>query len=369
MPENGLIAGYAIERQLGRGGMGTVYLARHPRLPRSVALKLLDEQMFGDEEARARFAREADLAARLDHPNIVGVFDRGVEGRRPWIAMQYVHGTDAAAVGVFEPFRAMRVVSEVAAALDFAHSHGVLHRDIKPANILLGAPLPGQPERVVLADFGIARLHIDKNPLTQTGSFTATLAYAAPEQLAALPLDPRCDQYSLACTFFALLTGRSPFEATNPVAVIQAHMSAATPSIVGVRPELPSQLDAVLARATAKRPADRFDSCGEFASAVSQAFLAEPGPVAAPRQAVPSVVTTVADRRTVDRGPVRPPVVKGAPGWAALTARRQVDEVEPVPTVPARRPVRLQPRQLLILFYVSLLVILCILVFTDVTNW
>ncbi|MEV6361658.1 serine/threonine-protein kinase [Nocardia asteroides] len=270
--ESGTVAGYELERVLGRGGMGAVYLARHPRLPRSVALKLLDENMFGDAEARARFHREADLAARLDHPNVVTVFDRGVEGNRPWIAMQYVQGTDAGAVGLIEAGRAVRIVAEVAEALDFAHGRGVLHRDVKPANILLGEPESGRPERVLLADFGIARLHFDQNPLTQTGTFTATLAYASPEQLAGLALDPRCDQYSLACTMFVLLTGTAPFAATNPVAVIQAHMSAEPPMISAFGSGLPTALDPVLRRAMAKRPGDRFDSCGEFAEAVRQAF-------------------------------------------------------------------------------------------------
>ncbi|WP_255495660.1 serine/threonine-protein kinase [Nocardia sp. GTS18] len=268
----GSVAGYEFERLLGRGGMGAVYLARHPRLPRSVAVKVLDEQMFGDAEARGRFEREADLAARLDHPNIVTVYDRGVDGNRPWIAMQYVPGTDAAAGGALEPLRAVRIVSEVAEALDFAHSRGVLHRDIKPANVLLATTDPGRPERVLLADFGIARLHFDHNPLTRTGTFTATLAYASPEQLAGLALGPQCDQYSLACTLFVLLTGAPPFAATNPVAVIQSHMSADPPALTAHRPGLPAGLDHVLKRAMAKRPEERFGSCGEFAAAVQAAF-------------------------------------------------------------------------------------------------
>ncbi|MFD4442657.1 serine/threonine-protein kinase [Nocardia sp. NPDC058519] len=387
------VAGYAVERVLGQGGMGTVYLARHPRLPRSVALKLLDENMFGDVEVRARFQREADLAARLDHPNIVAVYDRGVAGNRPWIAMQYVPGTDAAAVGVFEPMRAVRVVSEVATALDFAHTHGVLHRDIKPGNILLGESVHGLPERVLLADFGIARLRVDQSPLTRTGSFTATLAFASPEQLAASTLDPQCDQYSLACTFFAMLTGTAPFSATNPVMVIQAHMSAPPPSIVRLRPDLPSALDAVLARAMAKRPADRFASCGEFADAVRRAFevpgdMSSPGaatevsagahrsvepipvplsPVALlpdtePRPAMTAVA--VVDRAAVDSGPVRPPVVKGRPGWAAMTVQHEAG----VPGLPDREP-PLQRRQVLALVYVAVLAVLFVLVFTDITNW
>ncbi|WP_446224458.1 protein kinase domain-containing protein [Nocardia sp. IBHARD005] len=394
------IAGYAVERVLGQGGMGTVYLARHPRLPRSVALKLLDENMFGDAEVQARFQREADLAARLDHPNIVAVYDRGVERNRPWIAMQYVRGTDGAEVGVFESLRAVRVVTEFATALDFAHTHGVLHRDIKPGNILLGESVHGLPERVLLADFGIARLRVDQSPLTRTGSFTATLAFASPGQLAASALDPRCDQYSLACTFFAMLTGTAPFNATNPVMVIQSHMSAPPPSIVRLRPDLPLALDAVLARAMAKRPADRFASCGEFADAVCRAFEvpgdmsspAVPGhavtaapevPAGAHRSVKPMPVplspvallpdteprpamtaVPVVDRAAVDSGPVRPPVVKGRPGWAAITVQRDAD----APGPPHREP-PLQPRQILILIYVAVLAVLFVLVFTDITNW
>ncbi|MEV0333002.1 serine/threonine-protein kinase [Nocardia sp. NPDC050717] len=291
----GSIAGYRLERILGRGGMGTVYLAQHPRLPRSVALKLLDENMFGDAEARARFQREADLAARLDHPNVVTIFDRGVEGRRPWIAMQYVHGTDAGAEGRVEPQRAIRIISGVAAALDFAHGHGVLHRDIKPANILLGRTETAQPERVLVADFGIARLQFDQNPVTQTGTFTATLAYASPEQLAGLPLDPRCDQYSLACTLFVLLTGAPPYAATNPVAVIQAHMSADPPAISAHSRNLPAALDSVLRRALAKRPGDRFGTCAEFADAVTMAFqssLVDLGPWSGSRTSPTAVAAT-----------------------------------------------------------------------------
>ncbi|WP_425295605.1 serine/threonine-protein kinase [Nocardia abscessus] len=191
-----VFAGYTIERLLGRGGMGSVYLARHPRLPRLTAMKLLNPELFDDKEIRARFVREADLVARLDHPNIVTVFDRGVEGDRLWICMRYIDGTDAAALDAWTlpPQRAVQIVAATAEALDFAHSRGVLHRDVKPANILLER-VEGAAERVFLTDFGIARLRDDAEGLTQTGTFTATLAYAAPEQLSGAPLDNRADQY------------------------------------------------------------------------------------------------------------------------------------------------------------------------------
>ncbi|UGT57462.1 serine/threonine-protein kinase [Nocardia asteroides] len=270
--ESGVFAGYTIERLLGRGGMGSVYLARHPRLPRRTAMKLLNRELFFDTEIRARFEREADLVAQLEHPNIVTVYDRGVEDEQLWISMRYIDGSDAASLPPpVDAARAVRIVAETAAALDFAHSRGVLHRDVKPANILLEAVDGG--ERVYLTDFGIARLHDDKAAkLTQTGTFTATLAFASPEQLSGIALDGRADQYSLACTLFRLLTGATPFEAGNPVAVIQGHLQQPPPRASALRPDLPPALDAVIARGMAKRPAERFPTCAEFAVAAAQAL-------------------------------------------------------------------------------------------------
>ncbi|MGW4632790.1 protein kinase domain-containing protein [Nocardia sp. NPDC004415] len=265
-----VFAGYTIDRQLGQGGMGSVFLARHPRLPRQIALKVLNPEMFADTEIRARFEREADLAAQLDHPNIVTVYDRGVDDGRLWISMQFVDGVDAAALAHPVPAEtALHVIEGTAAALDHAHRSGVLHRDVKPANILLAGT--GGSRRVLLADFGIARPREDANHLTRTGTFTATLDFAAPEQLTGADLDHRTDQYSLACTLYALLTGLAPYEADNPVLVIQGHQRSAPPSLRTHRPDLPAALDAVLARALAKRPAERFDSCAEFAAAARRA--------------------------------------------------------------------------------------------------
>ncbi|MFD7847074.1 protein kinase [Nocardia sp. NPDC059764] len=267
-----LFAGYEIERELGRGGMGAVYLARHPRLPRLIALKLLGRELFGDAEIRGRFEREGDLIARLDHPNIVPIYDRGIDDAQPWIAMRYVDGPDASQLEAanLPPREAIRIIAETARALDFAHKRGVLHRDVKPANILLERA-DGE-ERVFLADFGIARLRDDASKLTQTGSFTATLTYASPEQLSGQPLDPRSDQYSLACTLFRLLTGNVPFDAEHPVGIIHGHLNQTPPPVSGLRPGLPAALDAVLARALAKHPEGRFDSCGEFAAAAQDAL-------------------------------------------------------------------------------------------------
>ncbi len=281
MVDNGeIFAGYLIERLLGRGGMGSVYLVKHPRLPRRSALKLLNREMVSDHEIRARFEREADLVAQLDHPNIVTVFDRGLEDGQLWIEMQYIDGIDAASVEPtrLPPERAVQIIGEVAEALDYAHGNRVLHRDVKPANILLARSTGGKGERVYLTDFGIARLRDDGGHLTQTGTFTATLAYASPEQLTGAALDGRSDQYSLACSLFWLFTGAGPFAASNPAAVIRGHLQQTPPTLSSVRPGLPPALDAVLVKAMSKRPEDRFGTCVEFAVSARRALAVPSSP-------------------------------------------------------------------------------------------
>ncbi|MFF3221175.1 ABC transporter substrate-binding protein [Nocardia suismassiliense] len=269
-----VFAGYVIERQLGRGGMGSVYLARHPRLPRRIALKLLSTELHTNDEMRARFEREAELVAQLDHPNIVAVYDRGVDDGIRWISMQYVDGIDAGALDPrsVDPQRAVDIIAATAKALDYAHAVGVLHRDVKPANILLAHPTAGQDERVLLTDFGIARLRDDAHQLTRTGMFAATLAYASPEQLSATTVDHCSDQYALACTLFWLLSGTAPFIADNPAAIIAGHLHQPPPAIHTRNPNLPSAMDAVLTKALAKHPAERFDSCSELATAARRAL-------------------------------------------------------------------------------------------------
>ncbi len=275
-----VFAGYVIERLLGRGGMGSVYLAKHPRLPRMTALKLLNREMVADTEIRARFEREADLVAQLDHPNIVTVYDRGLEDGQLFISMQFVDGIDAASVDpkTLPPERGVQIIAEVAEALDYAHRNGVLHRDVKPGNMLLARSTGGRGERVYLTDFGIARLRDDGGHLTQTGTFTATLAYASPEQLTGAQLDGRSDQYSLACSLFWLFTGSGPFPAPNPAAVIRGHLQGQPPLLSTVRPGLPPVLDSVLSKAMSKRADDRFDTCADFAAAARRAFAAPSAP-------------------------------------------------------------------------------------------
>ncbi|WP_405489330.1 serine/threonine-protein kinase [Nocardia sp. NBC_00511] len=272
-----VVGGYRIERVLGAGGMGTVYLAKHPKLPRMDALKVLSAEMTGNEEFRGRFEREANVVAGMDHPNIVSVHNRGEESGRLWIAMQYVEGTDASAElkrdpSAMTPMRALSIVTQIGRGLDYAHRRGLLHRDVKPANFLLSS-VDGEDERALLADFGVAKSAEDTVELTQTGSFVATIAYAPPEQLSGQPLDHRADIYSLGCAFFKLLTGRNPYPATQPALVMMGHLHEPPPRATEVNPQLPDRLDHVFAVVMAKHPAERYGSCREFTEAAMAALV------------------------------------------------------------------------------------------------
>lgn len=286
-----LVAGYRIERVLGAGGMGVVYLARDPDLPRSDALKILSPELSRDPDFRARFQREADVASMLDHPNIVAIRRRGEFEGQLWIAMQYIDGIDADAAlnaGGMTPARAIHIVREVGKALDYAHDHNVVHRDIKPANILLSTHTTARHERVLLADFGIARALDSTGGLTSAGVVLATVSYAAPEVLSGHPFDGRADLYSLGCTLFRMLTGRTPFPADNGMAaVMMAHLMQPPPRVTDLNPQLPPQLDQVIARAMAKDPGHRFQSAEELAEATSRALDAATTPLWVPRSPVP----------------------------------------------------------------------------------
>lgn len=317
-----VFAGYVIERVLGRGGMGTVYLAQHPNLPRKIALKLLDASWTNDDYVRSRFESEADHAAHLDHPNIVTVHDRGREGGRLWIAMQYVPGTDARKAlgsGALDVERAVHIVSETGRALDHAHEAGILHRDVKPANILLA---PGDPERVLLTDFGTAKALDETHQLTRTGMLVATLHYAAPEQIEGEKLDHRVDIYALGCTFFHLLTNEPPYPGNTASSVMHGHLSGPIPQPSVVRPGLPAGVDAVVARAMAKNREARYSTCREFSDAIRAIEWDGPGHVTRPAALVDPAATTRASGRDV----TRPDTERGAAPTTPTTvggSRRQ----------------------------------------------
>ncbi|WP_280396767.1 serine/threonine-protein kinase [Nocardia carnea] len=276
MTPGSVFAGYLIERLLGAGGMGEVYAARHPRLPRSDAVKVLAAPLARDDSYRRRFEREADLASQLSHPGIVGIHDRGESDGRLWIALELIDGLDVSAIlraapGGLPVADVARAVTEVADALDYAGARGLVHRDVKPANILLAGT-----GHYLLTDFGIARKGLETSDLTGTGLTVGTVAYASPEQMQGLPVDPRSDQYALAATAFHMLTGTQPFTGTNPVAVIMAHAQQPVPSVRGYRPDLSPHVDSVLARALAKTPEQRFPSSKDFAAALAHALLLPP---------------------------------------------------------------------------------------------
>jgi serine/threonine-protein kinase len=312
LAEGEVIAGYTVVRSLGAGGMGEVYLAQHPRLPRRDALKVLSASVCSESEYRQRFNREADIAATLWHPHIVEVHDRGDVAGQLWIAMDYVEGTDAGRLLAEQypegmpPDDVVRIVTAVADALDYAHQRGLLHRDVKPANILMSNA--GTPdERIMLADFGIARWVGEPSTLTGTNMTVGTVAYAAPEQLRGEEIDGRADQYALAATAFQLLTGTPPFHHSNPAVVISQHLTSDPPKIGNRRPEL-SGLGTVFDKALAKSRDDRYGRCIDFARALAHR-IATPGqeadagatmtaiPVTGPRHAAKAAAAS--RRRTV----------------------------------------------------------------------
>lgn len=275
MPFNSgdVFAGYTIKRLLGAGGMGEVYLAEHPRLPRLDALKILSVSTTRDQEFRARFNREAELAAALWHPHIVGVHDRGEFDGRLWISMDYVEGTDAN--HLIEQYPSgmplqdvVEIVTAVAEALDVAHERNLLHRDVKPANILVTTPSGSARRRILLTDFGIAREADDANGLTETDMAIGTVAYVAPEQLTGKALDGRADQYALAATAFHLLTGAPLFDEANRIVLAGHHLYTQPPRLSERRPDL-AHVDAVMAKAVAKQPDNRYERCLDFARALS----------------------------------------------------------------------------------------------------
>jgi serine/threonine protein kinase, bacterial len=336
-----IFAGYTIVRLLGSGGMGEVYLAKHPRLPRHDALKVLPADVSADPEFRSRFNREADLAATLFHPHIVGVHDRGEFEGQLWIAMDYVQGTDAGQLMKAQYRDGMSahdvcaIVTAVARALDYANQRGLLHRDVKPANILLTELEDGE-RRVLLADFGIARQVSEVSGLTATNMTVGTVSYAAPEQLMGSDIDGRADQYALAATAFHLLTGSLPYKHSNPVAVISQHLNATPPKLSDRRPEL-AQLDAVLSKALAKKPSDRFDRCREFAAKLSERAHFDPETdrsteagitVEAPRSGTPTqlAVSTSHEKSGEQGSPREAPAAPTKkwwhrrPVWAAVAA-------------------------------------------------
>jgi serine/threonine-protein kinase len=276
-----VFAGYLIEGVIGEGGMGAVYLARHPRLPRKVALKVLHPALGSDPTFVELFEQEAAVACKLRHPSIVNVYDRGVEDGQLWIAMEYIEGTDAGAelrMNGPMPFPRVRtIVAHVADALDHAHARNLVHRDVKPDNILLPRDARSVESPAMLADFGIAAV-TDRSRVTQAGAVAATLAYAPLEQLEGGKVDGRADVYALGAVTFELLTGRRPFSGLSLEALYAAKIRGQVPDLAPYRPDLAGKVNPVIAWAMSLLPADRYATCREFAQDLERAAATEEWP-------------------------------------------------------------------------------------------
>ena len=253
------LAGYRIERLVGRGGMSVVYLAEQVRLKRRAALKLLAPELADDARFRERFLRESELAASLDHPNVIPIFDAGETDGILYIAMRYVEGQDLRQLiqqeGKLAPEQALRILQPVAEALDYAHTHGLVHRDVKPGNILLADDGP-----VYLSDFGLTRRVDEGASLTEAGELVGSIDYVAPEQIEGGPVDGRADVYSLGCVTYQCLTGSVPFPRDSPMAKLWAHLRDTPLPAAAITPDLPQELDPVLQRGLAKKPGDRYQT-------------------------------------------------------------------------------------------------------------
>ena len=287
-------AGYRLEAVLGRGGMGIVYRATELANGRSVALKLLRAELV-DPVFSARFSREAELGRRLNHPHIVPLLEAGQSEGVLYLTMAYIDGTDLCALlaehGPLHPALAAAIVAQLAAALDAAAQLGLVHRDVKPANVLIESR-DGDPH-AYLADFGVSRDVNARSGLTATGMWVGSVDYAAPEQFQSQAVDARTDVYALGCLLYESLTGEVPFPAGRDEEKLIKHLVEPPPQPTARRPELPPALDAVVARAMAKVPAQRFPTAGALASEVQKLTGS------APARAIPRLQERVA--RAIDR--------------------------------------------------------------------
>ncbi|MCP2241945.1 serine/threonine-protein kinase [Lentzea aerocolonigenes] len=315
---------YRIEQLLGRGGMGEVHRAYDTVHDRFVALKRLSPAHHGDREYRARFRREAQIVARLREPHVIPIHAYGEIDDRLYLDMRLVEGADLSDVireRAIEPSRAVRIVEQVASALDAAHADGLVHRDVKPSNVLVTSG-----DFVYLVDFGIARsVSPTATGLTASGSVVGTLDYMAPERFESGPVDGRADVYALAGVLFACVTGRRPFTADGTAAQIWAHLKEPPPRASLVNPAVPRALDDVIARGMAKNPADRYATAGELARAAAQALASAPATPPAGQFGPATPTTPLAAHQAPQPPPqprtaateiVRPPKRNAEPGTA-----------------------------------------------------
>ena len=312
--------------------MGDVYLARREGETRSVALKLLSIHLAKETRFRERFERESHMATSLEHPHIVPIYATGeVDGVR-YIAMRFVDGPTLRDLiddeSPLDVRRVLALLDQIASALDDAHGIGLVHRDIKPGNVLIARSGASEfREHAYLTDFGVSKLAGSESGFTRTGQFVGTSLYAAPEQIKGEPIAGTTDVYALGCVLFECLTGRVPFEKDNEAALLWAQMFEQPVSVASVRPELPAALDAVVARAMAKAPGERFPTCGGLVEAARQALAARPDQAGhAPAPA--TVIRPVSAPVTVV--PASQTVIRPAPEDSAVPEEKPVPAAETV---------------------------------------
>ena len=315
------LAGYLLEEQVGVGGMAVVFRGRDEVLGRLVAVKVLSPKLSADQDFRARFLRESRAIAAVDEPHVLPVYAAGDADGVLYIATRFVAGGDLATAlrasnGPLAPKRVASLVEQVSAALDAAHAIGLVHRDVKPANVLIES-IPGRLEYAYLSDFGLTKASSGATGLTATGMFMGTPDYCAPEQILGRQVDGRADQYALACVAFNLLTGTVPYHREETIATLFAHVKDPVPTASAIRHDLRYPVDAVLAKAMAKEPIERYASCGEFAAALRGALV----PAAQP--AIPTPTQVV-------QPPASPPVGTPFPAWAAGQPQSPVGPQAPV---------------------------------------
>jgi hypothetical protein len=271
------VAGYVLREQVGWGGIAAVYRAYDVRLDRWVALKILAPEIARDTVFRQRFISESRTAAAVDHPHIIPVFEAGEADGVLFIAMRYIGGGDVGTLvrrlAPLDAARAASIIAQVASALDAAHAAGLVHRDVKPANMLLAAAAADSatPDHVYLSDFGLSKQALSTAGPTLPGQCVGTLDYMAPEQIEAQPVDGRADLYALACTGYEMLAGRPPFRREDDLGLLWEQLGEPPPSLTSLRPDLPPAIDQVLARAMARSPGDRYQSCRDFTAALLDA--------------------------------------------------------------------------------------------------
>ena len=317
--------GYLIERTLGRGGMGIVYLARQLELDRPVALKVIRPELAHDEHFRARFRAESRTAASIDHPRVVTVFGAGELDGLLYVAMRYVDGEDLgrliAARGALRPERAAALMADVADGLDAVHAAGLVHRDVKPANVIVANTSEDDGPTAYLTDFGLAKAAAATEGLTATGEVIGSVDYMAPEQIEGRRIDARTDVYALGCVLFHAVSGRVPFPDRESSAKMWAHLNVPAPSAGSRARGVPKALDRVIRRAMAKDPARRYPSAGDLGRAALAAVRGEA--VSEPERAVGSGEAAAAETLPI------------------------ATELAPAPTVPLpRRRTRRWPRRL-----------------------